>query len=901
MPTIENDLVPSSPSSSAINHKDGDDNNNDEEEEEEEEDGNKRNDLECYESNDTSAIDQRCFESHNSSLMEETLENVTNLLLERSSYRNHNRRVRNRNHHRKSNRSENDKDLDPKRLIDSETTTTPFLSTDQDYRKHIARLQMDSLIPLKEDVADWLNRILNIEKDQLNEENFIDRLDNGVLVCKLIRIIEDHITSKSINDDGDGEGEGDGDGVIDEINTDDLLTRSRNQIEQPSVSIATNTTLPDSVQSSFKRSQQKILKKTKEENSSSHHISVQKAKNIFQAKSNDLNRNVRRSSLPSQVDTIRFSSNHSNNLSQFKCWSNAKSHTFFARDNVSNFLDWCRLFGVKEAVLFETEDLVSHVNQRNVVLCILEVARIACKKHSFQPAPGLVELEQEIDKEIEEELRKQNEQREKLDSFQEKFNRKKIEKFKPEVPKKPILLRNESIRRELWPSETIINDCIDSERNEFKLVNEINTMLPLMNLVDEDSNKLFNKNVCEDEDEDNNLISNGPASSVESNKDGGFHEIESGSYTSSNNDSDHFVRSPSSNSVLSSTTSSSTTSATYFGESSASTCSLTPTPMTSELDHKVMQIAKTYYGKEARQGVQRLSEGKYKIANRIVFVRLLKARHVMVRVGGGWTTLSHFLARHGGDPNQQILPDELLPLDAKSSRMDRGTNQNGHHHFNAFHKKNGFSQQTSTTHTLVISTKTTSGLKQSNSPITPLQTNSKLIIKKMIPESLPSNRQGKFPMESRISNSNSNSRINSTPASRRSSISSENSEPILSSSPTPSSRTRIPILSRRNVFPTSYRFSGQCDRKALNQSKSFLRSTSNIIGLIESNQSQTNLQSQSPYSNGRNSKCITMIPRSNTEVNSIRRYVNYLRSSQHITNKISSSGHDSSINKDEID
>lgn len=80
-----------------------------------------------------------------------------------------------------------------------------------------------------------------------------------------------------------------------------------------------------------------------------------------------------------------------------KCWENAKSQSFYARDNVCNFIKWCRKFGVKDALLFETDDLVSHVNPRNVVLCLLEVARIACTKHSFSPAPGLVQLEQEID------------------------------------------------------------------------------------------------------------------------------------------------------------------------------------------------------------------------------------------------------------------------------------------------------------------------------------------------------------------------------------------------------------------------------------------------------------------------------------------------------------------------
>lgn len=82
---------------------------------------------------------------------------------------------------------------------------------------------------------------------------------------------------------------------------------------------------------------------------------------------------------------------------KMKCWENAKSETFYARDNVSNFIQWCRKLKVREAVLFETEDLVLHNNPRSVVLCLLEVARIACRQYMFTPVPGLVELEKEID------------------------------------------------------------------------------------------------------------------------------------------------------------------------------------------------------------------------------------------------------------------------------------------------------------------------------------------------------------------------------------------------------------------------------------------------------------------------------------------------------------------------
>ncbi|CAG2067222.1 unnamed protein product, partial [Timema podura] len=43
----------------------------------------------------------------------------------------------------------------------------------------------------------------------------------------------------------------------------------------------------------------------------------------------------------------------------------------------------------------------------------------------------------------------------------------------------------------------------------------------------------------------------------------------------------------------------------------------------------------------------RVSEGKYRIGDTkvLIFVRILR-KHVMVRVGGGWDTLSHYLDKH---------------------------------------------------------------------------------------------------------------------------------------------------------------------------------------------------------------------------------------------------------------
>ncbi|KTG43212.1 hypothetical protein cypCar_00009688 [Cyprinus carpio] len=52
--------------------------------------------------------------------------------------------------------------------------------------------------------------------------------------------------------------------------------------------------------------------------------------------------------------------------------------SFLARDNVSNFIGWCRQeLWIKDVLMFETNDLVERCNEKNLVLCLLEVARRA--------------------------------------------------------------------------------------------------------------------------------------------------------------------------------------------------------------------------------------------------------------------------------------------------------------------------------------------------------------------------------------------------------------------------------------------------------------------------------------------------------------------------------------------
>lgn len=56
---------------------------------------------------------------------------------------------------------------------------------------------------------------------------------------------------------------------------------------------------------------------------------------------------------------------------RFKCWENAKSESFYARDNAENFIRWCRKFGVHEAVIFESDGLGKFLRNDSISFLIL--------------------------------------------------------------------------------------------------------------------------------------------------------------------------------------------------------------------------------------------------------------------------------------------------------------------------------------------------------------------------------------------------------------------------------------------------------------------------------------------------------------------------------------------------
>ncbi|XP_072288814.1 GAS2-like protein 1 [Eucyclogobius newberryi] len=137
--------------------------------------------------------------------------------------------------------------------------------------------------------------------------------------------------------------------------------------------------------------------------------------------------------------------------------------SFLARDNVSNFIGWCRQeLRVKDVLMFETNDLVERCNEKNLVLCLLEVARRGAKLGML--APMLIQLEEEIEEEIRDQgcLRMEEEQEEEQEE-------------QAESPKSRCSVRSrrrspeEEQEQEMWPQKRVLCDM----RNLDELVREI--------------------------------------------------------------------------------------------------------------------------------------------------------------------------------------------------------------------------------------------------------------------------------------------------------------------------------------------------------------------------------------------------------------------------------------------
>ncbi|XP_031715939.1 growth arrest-specific protein 2 isoform X4 [Anarrhichthys ocellatus] len=69
--------------------------------------------------------------------------------------------------------------------------------------------------------------------------------------------------------------------------------------------------------------------------------------------------------------------------------------------------------------------------------------------------------------------------------------------------------------------------------------------------------------------------------------------------------------------------------------------------------------------------VERHSQGRYRVGEKMLFIRMLHNKHVMVRVGGGWETFESYLLKH--DPCRMLqvsrVEGKMSPISCKSPNI----------------------------------------------------------------------------------------------------------------------------------------------------------------------------------------------------------------------------------------
>ncbi|TNN17332.1 GAS2-like protein [Schistosoma japonicum] len=263
--------------------------------------------------------------------------------------------------------------------------------------------------------------------------------------------------------------------------------------------------------------------------------------------------------------------------------------SFVSRNNVSNFINWCRQLGMRNSTLFESEDLVCRKNPRNVVVCLLELARLG--GHVGMCIPEIVQLEVEIDKQLE------------------------MENTLPQWDKTKL--------------SPVSVDAYSSQSSEHLSDNKY------------DGNASYNQNKISLNTNGNNYDGHGNDNNSQS------------SYYRSNRSTELRKQQQQQRQNRNLSKSQTNQSANYDNKPTKDMQDKkqkqeTQRPMVDfrSLDELVRELLSQCTCKQTFPMI-RIGEGRYLFGDKStqIFVRILR-NHVMVRVGGGWDTLSHFLSKY---------------------------------------------------------------------------------------------------------------------------------------------------------------------------------------------------------------------------------------------------------------
>lgn len=256
----------------------------------------------------------------------------------------------------------------------------------------------DYLEAMKEDLAEWLNRLYS-DLD-LTPDNFFAQLETGSIICRHANNVTQMGRNFLMEQNSRDAYFNNGQNESSKLNANNVHNNDNNGSSRDSVDTDSSPSLNES--SSY--SSTNFLNNYNNQQQSKY-CSLSFGQNSFGPTQKLADRNInwfRVKMLPYKQE--------------------ACPGTFFARDNICQFILWCRSLNVLECLLFETDDLVARKNEKSFILCLLEVARIGFKVG--MPTPLIIQLEQEIDREIENDAKrelekKQNQGKNTTDSYGE--------------------------------------------------------------------------------------------------------------------------------------------------------------------------------------------------------------------------------------------------------------------------------------------------------------------------------------------------------------------------------------------------------------------------------------------------------------------------------------------------
>ncbi|KAF8562536.1 hypothetical protein P879_05958 [Paragonimus westermani] len=292
---------------------------------------------------------------------------------------------------------------------------------------------------------------------------------------------------------------------------------------------------------------------------------------------------------------------------------------WIARDNVSCFIQWCKDLGIPQTVLFETTGLVHRTEEKNVLLTLMELARIA-SRFGLSDLPELVRMEREIDAL---ELERQRQTKSEADlHFSDSVDhtssgRKQIRPNGGEITPDEHGqhgMRNCDLVKHPYPFEYADATAADDSGLDYTSSD-----------VDDEIHSRSDKSV-------GGTILFPRRRVTKSTCPSGDQQVAVG---------------------CTQTTPVQTLNSDSVSTKNAEICSENPsvdsqTPIRRQSDPFVVdQVSKNLALCTCcnRLHMQRLEEGRYRLGNRIYYLRRFR-NHVMVRVGGGWLTLDEFLNRH---------------------------------------------------------------------------------------------------------------------------------------------------------------------------------------------------------------------------------------------------------------